>query len=149
MHNMKKRFIAWVIGALVSMGLTVIAAIAILMIALMTPYRNQGLLGAGIGIFSFAVVWPGLLTFCLILCDGFVTEGISKLLVVRCALWGLVPSIMILSLMKLGINWVGIAGNFGDNSLGVVFGLALFITPSLISAYLGVRTGLPRGSVSL
>lgn len=138
------RMLAWIVGGLVSLGLAVVAALGILTLAMMTPARHQGLLGAGIGIFTGVVIWPGLLTLCLIFADGFALEGFSRSLLVRSLLWALIPSVFIFTLIKLGINWVGLADAVGGKGPLTIVSLAFFISPSLISAFLGVCLRPPR-----
>lgn len=138
-----QRAAAWVVGGLVSLGLAVTLSLIALTAAVRTPYRDQGLLGAGIGMFTVAVVWPGLLTACVIFFDGFVTDGLSKRILGRAFVWGLLPPTLFFVLLKFGISWVGIAGTVGGRGIGTLVALVIFVAPSLISAYLAIRLQLP------
>lgn len=125
-----------------SLGLAAAAALMWVTIAASLPaYRNQGLLGAGIGIFTFAVIWPGLVTTCLIFADGFYTYGFSRSIFVRAALWGLVPPVFIGGLLKAGISWVMLPDAiFGESLIGMMFGFVFLLSPSFLCAYIGRRS---------
>lgn len=132
------RLFAWVLSALVSWIMAFLVAMGILAVTFLTRDRHQEFIGVGIGIFTAAFIWPGLLTLCLILGDGFVSEGFSKKLLVRSILWGLIPSALIFILCKYGISWVRLADAVGGTRPWTLVNLLFFLSPSLITAFFGI-----------
>lgn len=133
------RLEAWVLGAFVSVGVAVVVALLILLIASMTAARDQALLGAGVGIFTVVVLWPGILSMCLIFFDGRATEGFSKALLGRSVAWGAIPPILFYTLIKLGANKIGAVGATGGGAFGTLLVLVLFLTVPFVVAYLAIR----------
>jgi len=143
--NRLKRIGYWTGAAVFSLGLATLLAITGVIIAdSMGGYRNQKLLGAGIGLFTFIILWPGILTACLMIADGIVTSGVTKQLAINTAVWASVPPLFIAGLLKAGISWIMVGHEMLEGGpLGGTIGIALFLAPSLLCAYLGRRLEWP------
>ena len=112
-------------------------SLGVVLAAAVTHYpKQQGLFGAGVGIFTIAVLWPGFLTACLVFFDGLKTEGASRWLLLRSIAWGLLPIVYIVSLSRFGIQWIRAFTSV--EGIGVVYSFVLFISPSLITAFFGI-----------
>jgi len=132
------RLFAWVVSAFVSWVMAFVVALGILAVAFLTRDRHQEFIGVGVGMFTMAFIWPGLLTLCLILGDGFVLEGFSKKLWTRSILWGLIPSALIFILYRFGISWMALADAVVGTRPWTLVSLLFFVSPSLITAFFGI-----------
>jgi hypothetical protein len=125
-----------------SVGISAFAR-ALLTAAVASEANRRPGFGAGIGIFFLLVIWPGLLTFCLVLFDGLYMHGFSKRLLLRSALWGSVMPIACYFGMKAGLRIIALPGTTIGTLLSLIF-------PAVLLAYLGIRGNrsyMDKGSV--
>ena len=129
-----------------SVGLAVVIGIAILIVASTTSEGRQQLLGAGVGILTGAVLWPGILCASIIFYDARLTEEFSGVLLGRSAVWGAIPICIFLTLMKFGINREGIFGILYSGVTGTVLTLGLLLGIPIAVAFLAICLHSQHGS---
>lgn len=140
-----KRVGIWLGATIFSFGLCLTFIIATIALSpVFGWFRGQGLFGAGLGFFSVIVIWPGLLTACVILFDRIFLDVYSGRLLARSSAWGLCVSAGYLGALKAGLNISGLAEAIGGRGLGTILYLMLFACPPFLCGYLGIRSGMTK-----